>query len=131
MMKRIVSSVVMVTLLISNGRLLAQQADTVPRSRDYWYSYAGKLPIGSTVRVRTADGRRLTAVLAVVDQESITLETRTRIPEPPRRIPFDQLVQLELRKNGSSVGKSIAVGAAVGAGTFLGILMILMAAAWD
>jgi hypothetical protein len=131
MMKRIISAVVMTVLVISHTGLLAQQVDTVPRSRDYWYSYAGKLPIGSTVRVRTTDGRRLTAVLAVVDQESITLEQRTRIPEPPRRIPFDELAQLELRKNGSSVGKSIAISAAVGAGTFLGILMILMAAAWD
>jgi hypothetical protein len=131
MMKRLISAIVMMTLFASNIGLLAQQRDVVPRSRDYWYSYAGKLPIGSTVRVRTTDGRRVTAVLAVVDQEGITLEPKTRIPEPPRRIPFDQLQQLELRQNGSSVGKSIAVGAAVGAGTFLGILMILMAAAWD
>jgi hypothetical protein len=70
-------------------------------------------------------------VLAVVDSDSITLQPRTRIPESPRRIPFDELETLELKQNGSSVGKSIAIGAAVGSGTFLGVLLIVMAAAWD
>ena len=42
----------------------------------------------------------------------------------------DQLVQLELKQDGSSLAKAVAIGAAVGAGTFLGILLIL-AASWD
>jgi hypothetical protein len=130
-MRRFISATVMVIFLMSNVGLLGQQPDVVPRSHEYWFSYAGKLPIGSTVRVRTSDGRRVTAVLAIVDEESITLESRTRIPELPRRIPFDQLSQLELKQNGSSVAKSVAVGAAVGAGTFFGVLLILMASAWD
>jgi hypothetical protein len=127
-MKRTIATVVTITLLISSTALAAQQSSAIPRSREYWFAYASKLPIGSTVRVRTSDGKRLTAVLAVVDEESIILEGGTRIPEPPRRIPFDQLSQLELKQKGSSIGKSIAVGAAVGAGTFLGVLLILAAA---
>jgi hypothetical protein len=127
-MKRSIAAVVTITLLISSTALTAQGSSAIPRSREYWFAYASKLPIGSTIRVRTLDGKRLTAVLAVVDEESIILEARTRIPEPPRRIPFDQLEQLELQQKGSSVGKSIAAGAAVGAGTFLGVLLILAAA---
>jgi hypothetical protein len=127
-MKRSIAAVVTITLLISSTALTAQGSSAIPRSREYWFAYASKLPIGSTIRVRTSDGKRLTAVLAVVDEESIILEARTRIPEPPRRIPFDQLEQLELQQKGSSVGKSIAAGAAVGAGTFLGVLLILAAA---
>lgn len=130
-MKRFTSTLVMMTFLVSNVGLLAQQPAAVPRSGEYWFSYAGKLPIGSTVRVRTSDGRRLTAVLAVVDENGITLEPKTRVPEPPRRIPFDRLTQLELKQNGSSVAKSVAIGAAVGAGTFFGVLLLLMASAWD
>ena len=129
-MKRFTSAVVIVTLLISNVGLFAQQPAAV-RSREYWFSYVGKLPIGSTVRVRTSDGRRFTAVLAVVDEQGITLEPKTRVPEAPRRILFDRLTQLELKQNGSSVGKSVAIGAAVGAGTFFGVLLLLMASAWD
>jgi uncharacterized protein (DUF2062 family) len=80
--------------------------------------------------VRTADGKRQTGVLTHVDQDSITLQPRTRVPEPPQRIRFGELDQLEPKQNGSSVAKAVAIGAAVGAGTFLGILMLL-AASWD
>ncbi len=130
-MKRLISAVVMVTILASHVALSAQQPDVAPRSREYWFAYASKLPIGSTVRVRTSDGKRQTAVLAVVDADGITLEPNTRVPEPPRRVPFDQLQQLELKQNGSSVGKAIAIGAAVGAGTFFGIVLLVFATAWD
>ena len=130
-MKRSIAAAVTITLLISSTTLTAEQSSAIPRSREYWFAYASKLPIGSTVRVRTLDGTRVTAVLAVVDDESITLELKTRIPEPPRRISFDQLEQLELSPKGPSIGRSIATGVAVGAGTFLGVLLIIMAASWD
>ena len=130
-MKRLTSAIVMVAILLSNVVLSAQPGAAVQRSREYWFTYASKLPIGSTVRVRTSDGKRQTAVLAVVDEDGITLEPKTRVPEPPRRIPFDQLQQLELKQNGSSLGKAIAIGAAVGAGTFFGIVLLVFATGWD
>ena len=126
-MRRLTSAAVMLTLLIGNTVVCGQQLDTDPRSQEYWYAYAGKLPIGSTVRVRTTDGERLTAVLAVVDEESLTLELRTRIPEAPRRIPFDRITQLELKQNGSSLAKAIAIGAGIGAATVFGILALIVA----
>jgi len=130
-MKRMTSAIVMVAIFVSHVVLSAQPGDTVQRSPEYWFTYASKLPIGSTVRVRTPDGKRQTAVLAVVDEDGITLEPKTRVPEPPRRVPFDQLQQLELKQNGSSLGKAIAIGAAVGAGTFFGIVLLVFATAWD
>jgi hypothetical protein len=129
-MKRLTSALVMTALLVSSAGLSAQQPEVVQRTGDYWYAYASRLPIGSTVRVRTADGKRQTGVLTHVDQDSITLQPRTRVPEPPQRIRFGELDQLEPKQNGSSVAKAVAIGAAVGAGTFLGILMLL-AASWD
>ena len=129
-MKRLISAIVILTFLAANVALSAQQTGPAQRTPEYWFTYAAKLPIGSTVRVRTTDGKRQTAVLAVVDKDGITLEPKTRLPEPPRRVPFDQLQQLELKENGASVGKAIAIGAAIGAGTFFGILLIF-AAAWD
>ena len=131
-MKRLTSAIVMVAILASNVALGAQQRDVAQRSAEYWFAYASKLPIGSTVNVRTTDGKRQTAVLAIVDEGGITLELKTRVPEPPRRVPFDSLQQLELKQNGSSLGKAIAIGAAVGAGTFFGIVMLVFAAGnWD
>ncbi len=129
-MKRSVSSLLALCLLLPTPVLFASQAVVVERSPEYWYWYAAKLPIGSTVNVRTADGKRQTAVLAIVDQDGVTLEPRTRIPEPARRIRYQDIEQLTLKKNGGSVAKAVAIGAGIGAGTFMGLLAIL-AANWD
>lgn len=129
-MKRMVSIVVLMGLLVP-GVALAEQETVVERTPGYWYSYAEKLPIGSTVRLRTTDGKRHTVVLTLVDRDGITVESKSRIPEPARRIPYDQVQQLELRTgNGASMAKAAAVGAAIGAGTFVGLLALL-AANWD
>jgi hypothetical protein len=127
-MKRIISCIIAVIIFASNVPTIAAQEFAA--SKQYWMAYAGKLPIGSTVQVRTTDGKRITAVLAIVDQSGITLQSRTRIPEPPRHVPYESLDQLSLKENGGGVGKAIAIGAAVGAGSFLG-LVALLAAAWD
>jgi hypothetical protein len=126
-MKRIISSLIAVVIFASNVPIAAQ--GSVGASQ-YWMTYAAKLPIGSTVQVRTTDGKRITAVLAIVDSSGITLESKTRIPEPPRHVPYETLDQLSLKENGSGVGKAIGIGVAVGAGSFLGLLALL-AAAWD
>ncbi len=128
-MKRLISSFVLIALFVP-GAAVAGQGSIIERSPGYWYSYAEKLPIGSTVRLRTTDGTRRTAVLTHVDQDGITVELKSRIPEPARRVPFDQIQQLELKTNGSSIAKAAAVGSAIGAGTFLGLLALL-AANWD
>lgn len=129
-MKRMVSIVVLMGLL-APPIALAEQGTVVERTPGYWYSYAEQLPIGSTVRLRTTDGKRHTVVLTLVDRDGITVESKSRIPEPARRIPYDQIQQLELRTgNGASMAKAAAVGAAIGAGTFVGLLMLL-AANWD
>ncbi|MEO5742429.1 MAG: hypothetical protein ABIS29_17725 [Vicinamibacterales bacterium] len=128
-MKRVISSIVLLCML-APGAAFAGQGTVVERSPDYWLSYAEHLPIGATVRVRTTDGKRHTAVLALVDRTGITLERKSRIPEPARRFPFDQIQQLELKTNGGSIAKAVAIGSAIGAGTFLGLLA-LFAAGWD
>ena len=125
-MRRIISLAVLVAFIAGPAAADAQ-------STDYWSKYAAKLPIGSTVRVRTADGRRFTAVLAIVDDTGITVAPKTRRPEAPRHIPFDQLTQLELRLEGDgSVAKAAAIGVASGVGAFFGMLLILFATtSWD
>ncbi len=129
-MKRLASIVVLMGLL-APGVALAGQGVVVERTPGYWYAYAEKLPIGATVRVRTTDGKRLNAVLALVDRDGITVELKSRVPEPARRIPYEQIQQLELTTaNGASMAKAAAVGAAIGAGTFVGLL-VLLAANWD
>ena len=129
-MKRYVSSLVLMCLL-APSMALAEQGVVVDRTPGYWYAYAEKLPIGATVRVRTTDGKRHTAILSLVDRDGITVETKSRIPEPARRISYEQIQQLELKtNNGASMAKAAAVGAAIGAGTFV-TLLARLAASWD
>ena len=128
-MRRLASIVVLMGLLAPSVAL-AGQGMVVERTPAYWYSYAEKLPIGSTVRLRTTDGKRHTAVLALVDRDGITVELKSRIPEPARRIPYAEIQQLELKTNGASMVKAAAIGAAIGAGAFVGLLALL-AANWD
>lgn len=92
---------------------------------DIWRQYAARLPIGSTVRIRTTGGEHLTAVLLTVDEAGITVKPKTRIPEPAQQVPFDRLSQLELAGEGSNIAKAAAVGAGVGAGVFLGMVILL------
>jgi len=117
-------------LLASSIAVHAEQGTSVGRTPEYWYAYASKLPIGATVRVRTRDGTRQTAVLALVEQEGITIEAKTRIPEPARYIPYAQLQQLELKQNGTGLAKAAIVGAGIGAGFFL-VLLGILASSWD
>ena len=127
-MKRMLCSVVAAMLMMGSIQtgVLAQAA----QSNDYWIKYTSRLPIGETVNVRTTDGKRTTGVLAIVDDTGITLQPKTRVPEPPRHITFDRLQQVELRQNGSSAAKAAGIGVAVGVGTFFAFLAIL-ASAWD
>jgi len=126
--KRLLALLVVLTNLSTSAAFASQGTEPVVRSPEYWFAYASKLPIGSRVRVRTTDGHRETLVLAVVDDEGITLERTTRTLEAPVRIAYANLSQLEPQKDGSGVGKAIAIGAAVGAATFFGILLFFSTA---
>jgi hypothetical protein len=108
-------------------RLTADGSATPRQDADIWRQYAVRLPIGSTVKIRTTDGERLTAVLLTVDDAGITVKPRTRIPVPAQQVAFGQLVQLELTREGWNIAKAAAIGGAVGAGVFLGLMMLLFA----
>ena len=100
---------------------------TSSQDADVWRRYAARLPIGSIVKVRTTDGESLTAVLLTADEAGITVMPKTRIPEPARPVAFDRLVQLEIARDGANLAKAAAVGGAVGAGVFVGMMMLLFA----
>jgi hypothetical protein len=116
----------------ARGAALSLQAVPAPpvsaASADVWSQFAGKLPIGSAIRVRTDTRERVTATLLVVDEGGITVQPRTRVPEPARRIAFTNIAQIDVvSEKGANMAKAAAVGGAVGAGTFLGLLMVLFA----
>jgi hypothetical protein len=60
------------------------------------------------------------------DSDPIVVQRRTRLPEAPLTIPIADIVSLELESNGS-VGRTIGIGIAAGAGATLGVLLLLAA----
>jgi hypothetical protein len=95
---------------------------------DVWRQFAGQLPAGSAIRIRTDTDRGFTATLLAVNQDGVTVQPRTRVPEPLRTLPFDSIERIEIvSEKGANMAKAAAVGGAVGAGTFLGLLMVLFA----
>ena len=88
--------------------------------------YAQRLAAGSKVRVERTDGSTLRGTLMKATPQSILVQKNTRVPERPVEIPLDQLTRVTL-DNGSSTGKSVAIGVATGVGATFGVLLLLAA----
>ena len=88
--------------------------------------YVQRLAAGSKVRVERTDGSTLRGTLMKATPQSILVQKNTRVPERPVEIPLDQLTRVTL-DNGSSTGKSVAIGVATGVGATFGVLLLLAA----
>src|SRR5688572_1687908 len=88
--------------------------------------YVRQLPVGSRVKVTRRNGVVLHVTLMKRDADPIVVQRRTRLPEAPLTIPVADIVSLELESNGS-VGRTIGIGVAAGAGAALGVLLLLAA----
>jgi hypothetical protein len=87
-----------------------------------WRATADRIPIGSTVTIRTNTGERIIAVLYVVDDTGIAFKPKTRVPEPVRRLTYDRIADVAFGGDRVNIGKYIAIGAAIGGAFFLGLL---------
>jgi hypothetical protein len=85
-------------------------------------AYVDRIPIGSTVTIRTSTGDRITAVLYVVDDTGITFKPKGRVAEPARRLTYDQIADVTPREDRVNIFKYIAIGAAIGGAVFVGVL---------
>jgi hypothetical protein len=112
-------------LLISMMLSLPAAAQQPPRvdGRAVWRTYAQQVPIGSTVKLRLTGGETLTAVLFAVDDSAILVKPATRVAERSRRIAYDDVLSIRRPSDRVSFGKHVAIGAAIGAGTFLMLLL--------
>lgn len=116
----------------AGGAALNRQAGVKTRPGEATHeaivSFVQGLPAGSRVRVTLDDGRRIRGTLMKACDTAVVVQPRTRIPEAPIEIPFDTIRIVELEPaNGGSLGRSIAIGAAAGAGATLAVLMLLAA----
>lgn len=81
---------------------------------------------GTHVKLVLTSGARLSGLLIAVDRDVVAVRPKTRIPEPLRRVPIDQIADADLPR-ARATGKTIAAAAAVGAGAALGFLSLLVA----
>jgi hypothetical protein len=103
------------------------QAPVVDRS--VMADYAQRIPPGSKIRVERANGESMRGTLLKADAATITLQRNTRIPEPPVDIPIGSIMRLTLDQ-GSSAGRTIAIGIVSGVAATFGVLLLL-AAIWS
>lgn len=106
------------------------QGAAVPAD-DVLRTYVERIPAGSRVRVSLHDGTRLRGTLMLVEGNELVIRERKRRPEPPIRLSFTEIVDVELDQNGGSMARAVAIGAAVGASAALGVIAFLAAVLAD
>jgi hypothetical protein len=91
--------------------------------------YVQQLKPGLPIRVGRTDGRTIRGTLMKATADTLVLQPRARVPEPPIEIALAEIVSVtpESPSNGSSLGKAIGIGVAAGAGAVVGIFLILAA----
>ena len=121
-MKRLRTAALIVTLLIP-GLAFAQ---AVPA--DVWRDVATRAGAGSEVQVRLTDGTKFRATLVRVDDSGVMLQPKGRVPVPVQAVPYASIASLEMpRKGGMGAAKAAAIGVAVGAAAFWGMVGIALA----
>jgi hypothetical protein len=124
-MRYIVSIVVSIALTLAGPLAYAQQPLARTAETAAFQQLAAGVPPGSRVRVRTTDGRRLTATLMAIEDQHIIVKRLSRVPEPAVAIAFADLAELRREERGSfSVGKAIGIGLAAGVGAILTLFAI-------
>ena len=99
-----------------------------PSQPDVWREFAAKMEVGSELVVRLQNGQRFHASLVGVREDAVLLQPKTRVAVPVQPVPYEAILSLErAREGGMSAGKAAAIGVASGAGTFLAIMLILLA----
>lgn len=88
--------------------------------------YVQRLQPGSKVRVDRVTGGAVKGTLMKATADSVVLQRRTRIPEPPIEIALADVTAVT-PESSNGVGKAIGIGAAAGAAAALGVILILIA----
>jgi hypothetical protein len=93
--------------------------------------YVQQLPVGSRVRVERTGGSSVRGTLMKATRETMVVQKNTRVPEAPIDIPLAEVTRVTLDNGGPSMGKSIAIGVAVGVAATFGVLFLLFATLED
>lgn len=135
-MKRIVAAVLTLSIVTSGCAMTARTTTAHSLDRDAQHeilaSYAEQLRIGTRVRATLDDNRVVRGTLVKKTSDALFVQPGGRIAEPLVELRLADLRAVEqVQPKTGSTGKAIAVGAAVGAGVSLGVLMLLAAVVWS
>ena len=120
---------VVLIVLFAAPDVRAQGAVTGP---ELWRSFAARIEPGKMLKVRLTSGQRFSATLLQISDEGLTVQPKTRVPVAPQLVPFAQVASLEIDSGkGANIGRAIAIGAAVAAGAFFGLMAITFALLGD
>ena len=86
--------------------------------------YLQRLAPGSKVRIERSNGSVLRGTLMGATAERIVVHENTRVPEPPVTLAIAEVARVTVEGQ-SSVGKTIGIGVAAGAGATLGVILLL------
>jgi hypothetical protein len=90
--------------------------------------YAQTLPAGTAIRVQRTDGRTVRGTLMKATSQSLVIQPRVRIPEPPLEIALTDVISVAPEQPGrTNIAKAIGIGAAAGAGAALAVILIVIA----
>jgi hypothetical protein len=112
--------------------MIQPAAAQVPESGAVWRTFAAKVEVGSSIKVRLQDGPPFTATLVEAQDDALLLQPRTRVPVPVQAVPYHSIVSIErVRGGGIGAGKAAAIGVLTGVGAFFATLVIFIAAIDD
>ena len=125
-MKTILAS--LLAVLIASHPAASQTADTA----QLWREFAGKVEVGSILKVHLRGGQTFKATLVQAGADALMLQPKTRTPVPVQPVRYDAIVSLERDRSGGGIGagKAAAIGVATGVGAFF-LTMVLFIAAID
>jgi hypothetical protein len=110
----------------ASGPRVAQAPSAPVQDNAVLADYVQRIAAGSRVRVERTDGTSFRGTLMKATAEAVFVQKNTRVPEPAVELRLDQVSRVTL-DTGSSMGKTIAIGVAVGVGATFGVLLLLAA----
>ena len=118
----------MTTQSVTAAVLLLTLIASAASAQSPWRRLAEQVPPGTPVKVRLVDGRRFSAVIVQARADDLLLQPRTRQPVPVQPVRYVDIASIERTEGngGLNAAKAVAIGAGVGGGVFLGLLMALL-----
>lgn len=108
-----------------------QRDATLAADGSPWKTLVRSLEPAAMVKLRLTDGRSLKGTVVATTDDTVTLQVRTRMPVPPRTIPFEQITNVERTHVGMNPGVKVLIGAGAVAGGAVLLVAAMFAAAYD